>query len=79
MPDPQWYWARTHDMPAMIQYLDHWATAALWSVWYGSFDGGVKVVSSFSHDCGSKFLDILRRLGNGSSLNTEINISVLKY
>ncbi|GFY00373.1 hypothetical protein TNCV_1664121 [Trichonephila clavipes] len=24
-----WYWARTHDMPAMIRYLDHWATAAL--------------------------------------------------
>ncbi|GFT79151.1 hypothetical protein TNCV_3095011 [Trichonephila clavipes] len=27
----QWedcYWARTHDMPAMIRYLDHWATAA---------------------------------------------------
>ncbi|GFX69581.1 hypothetical protein TNCV_1769501 [Trichonephila clavipes] len=23
-----WYWARTHDMPAMIRYLDHWATAA---------------------------------------------------
>ncbi|GFU62355.1 hypothetical protein TNCV_2653301 [Trichonephila clavipes] len=23
----QWYWARTHDMPAMIRYLDHWATA----------------------------------------------------
>ncbi|GFU92574.1 integrase catalytic domain-containing protein [Trichonephila clavipes] len=26
---PQVYWARTHDMPAMIRYLDHWATAAL--------------------------------------------------
>ncbi|GFW61466.1 hypothetical protein TNCV_347141 [Trichonephila clavipes] len=25
----QCYWARIHDMPAMIQYLDHWATAAL--------------------------------------------------
>ncbi|GFX39132.1 hypothetical protein TNCV_359461 [Trichonephila clavipes] len=25
----QWYWARTHDMPATIRYLDHWATAAL--------------------------------------------------
>ncbi|GFS89903.1 hypothetical protein TNCV_4839881 [Trichonephila clavipes] len=24
----QWYWARTHDMPAMIRYLDHWATTA---------------------------------------------------
>ncbi|GFW60766.1 hypothetical protein TNCV_571121 [Trichonephila clavipes] len=24
-----WYWARTHDMPAMIRYLDHWAIAAL--------------------------------------------------
>ncbi|GFX18470.1 hypothetical protein TNCV_3370431 [Trichonephila clavipes] len=23
-----WYWARTHDMPAMIRFLDHWATAA---------------------------------------------------
>ncbi|GFW49828.1 hypothetical protein TNCV_1884921 [Trichonephila clavipes] len=23
----KWYWARTHDMPAMIRYLDHWATA----------------------------------------------------
>ncbi|GFS77097.1 RNA-directed DNA polymerase from mobile element jockey [Trichonephila clavipes] len=23
-----WYWARTHDMPVMIRYLDHWATAA---------------------------------------------------
>ncbi|GFX41836.1 hypothetical protein TNCV_389491 [Trichonephila clavipes] len=23
-----WYWARTRDMPAMIRYLDHWATAA---------------------------------------------------
>ncbi|GFW48558.1 putative RNA-directed DNA polymerase from transposon X-element [Trichonephila clavipes] len=25
----EWSWARTHDMPAMIRYLDHWATAAL--------------------------------------------------
>ncbi|GFY22873.1 hypothetical protein TNCV_2181341 [Trichonephila clavipes] len=24
----RWYWARTHDMPAVIRYLDHWATAA---------------------------------------------------
>ncbi|GFV51480.1 hypothetical protein TNCV_844191 [Trichonephila clavipes] len=24
--DLKWYWARTHDMPAMI--LDHWAAAA---------------------------------------------------
>ncbi|GFW08604.1 hypothetical protein TNCV_2776251 [Trichonephila clavipes] len=24
----KWYWAPTHDMPAMIGYLDHWATAA---------------------------------------------------
>ncbi|GFV29705.1 hypothetical protein TNCV_5001551 [Trichonephila clavipes] len=24
-----WYRARTHDMPAMIRYLDHWATTAL--------------------------------------------------
>ncbi|GFV77930.1 hypothetical protein TNCV_841 [Trichonephila clavipes] len=24
----QWYWAQTHDMPAMIRYLDHWATVA---------------------------------------------------
>ncbi|GFV38095.1 hypothetical protein TNCV_4204051 [Trichonephila clavipes] len=24
----QRYWARTHDMPAMIRYLDHWATTA---------------------------------------------------
>ncbi|GFV85834.1 hypothetical protein TNCV_2004541 [Trichonephila clavipes] len=23
-----WYWARTHDMPARIRCLDHWATAA---------------------------------------------------
>ncbi|GFW90160.1 uncharacterized protein TNCV_1789811 [Trichonephila clavipes] len=23
-----WYWARTHDRPAMIRYLDRWATAA---------------------------------------------------
>ncbi|GFS96262.1 hypothetical protein TNCV_16391 [Trichonephila clavipes] len=28
-----WYWARTHDMPAMIRYLDHWATAALIQIW----------------------------------------------
>ncbi|GFW51836.1 hypothetical protein TNCV_1187681 [Trichonephila clavipes] len=28
-----WYWARTHDMPAMIRYFDHWAIATLepWS------------------------------------------------
>ncbi|GFU48013.1 hypothetical protein TNCV_4967961 [Trichonephila clavipes] len=25
----QWYWARTHDMPAMIRYLDNWDTTAL--------------------------------------------------
>ncbi|GFY24405.1 hypothetical protein TNCV_1014531 [Trichonephila clavipes] len=25
----QRYWAQTHDMPAMIRYLDHWATVAL--------------------------------------------------
>ncbi|GFW54722.1 hypothetical protein TNCV_2653621 [Trichonephila clavipes] len=25
----KWYWARTLDMPAMIRYLDHWATAVL--------------------------------------------------
>ncbi|GFX59507.1 hypothetical protein TNCV_2034361, partial [Trichonephila clavipes] len=25
----QWYWARTHDVPAMIRYLVHWATAVL--------------------------------------------------
>ncbi|GFV34004.1 hypothetical protein TNCV_2614021 [Trichonephila clavipes] len=25
----KWYWARTHDMPAMIRYLDHFATAAI--------------------------------------------------
>ncbi|GFV97477.1 hypothetical protein TNCV_2039851 [Trichonephila clavipes] len=25
----EWYWALTHDMPTMIRYLDHWATAAL--------------------------------------------------
>ncbi|GFV84985.1 transposable element Tc1 transposase [Trichonephila clavipes] len=24
----EWYWARTHDMPTMIRYLDHWAIAA---------------------------------------------------
>ncbi|GFX90917.1 hypothetical protein TNCV_3167481 [Trichonephila clavipes] len=24
----QWYEIRTHDMPPMIRYLDHWATAA---------------------------------------------------
>ncbi|GFV15567.1 hypothetical protein TNCV_4835931 [Trichonephila clavipes] len=24
-----WYRARTHDMPAMIRYLDHWATTTL--------------------------------------------------
>ncbi|GFT53352.1 hypothetical protein TNCV_3323841 [Trichonephila clavipes] len=24
-----WYWTRTHDMPAMIRYLDHWTTAVL--------------------------------------------------
>ncbi|GFX10403.1 hypothetical protein TNCV_1867981 [Trichonephila clavipes] len=24
-----WYWDRTHDMPAMVGYLNHWATAAL--------------------------------------------------
>ncbi|GFW55684.1 hypothetical protein TNCV_120681 [Trichonephila clavipes] len=24
-----WYWARTYDMPDMIRYLNHWATAAL--------------------------------------------------
>ncbi|GFS75702.1 hypothetical protein TNCV_3424491 [Trichonephila clavipes] len=23
-----WNWTRTHDMSAMIRYLDHWATAA---------------------------------------------------
>ncbi|GFU41132.1 hypothetical protein TNCV_1058601 [Trichonephila clavipes] len=23
-----WYWDRTHDMPAMVGYLNHWATAA---------------------------------------------------
>ncbi|GFT03066.1 hypothetical protein TNCV_1361441 [Trichonephila clavipes] len=23
-----WYWTRTHDIPAMIRYVDHWATAA---------------------------------------------------
>ncbi|GFV29537.1 hypothetical protein TNCV_4489911 [Trichonephila clavipes] len=23
-----WYWARTHDMPAMIRYPDHCATGA---------------------------------------------------
>ncbi|GFY32391.1 hypothetical protein TNCV_3558991 [Trichonephila clavipes] len=23
-----WYWSRTRDMPAMIRYLGHWATAA---------------------------------------------------
>ncbi|GFT57220.1 hypothetical protein TNCV_1692271 [Trichonephila clavipes] len=26
-----WYWARTHDMPAMMRYLDHWAAAFLHS------------------------------------------------
>ncbi|GFW23218.1 hypothetical protein TNCV_3803181 [Trichonephila clavipes] len=25
----EWYWDRTHDMPAMVGYLNHWATAAL--------------------------------------------------
>ncbi|GFY00668.1 hypothetical protein TNCV_2140621 [Trichonephila clavipes] len=25
----EWYWARTHDMPAMIRYLDHWAKGIL--------------------------------------------------
>ncbi|GFW46417.1 hypothetical protein TNCV_4811051 [Trichonephila clavipes] len=25
----KWYWDRTHDMPAMVGYLNHWATAAL--------------------------------------------------
>ncbi|GFT60444.1 hypothetical protein TNCV_4972031 [Trichonephila clavipes] len=25
----EWYWARSHDMPTLIRYLDHWATAAL--------------------------------------------------
>ncbi|GFV65984.1 hypothetical protein TNCV_1303751 [Trichonephila clavipes] len=29
----KWYWARTHDMPAMIRYLDDWATAALRINW----------------------------------------------
>ncbi|GFT69481.1 hypothetical protein TNCV_1297661 [Trichonephila clavipes] len=29
MTSLQWYWARTHDMPTMIRYLDHWVTAAL--------------------------------------------------
>ncbi|GFS53642.1 hypothetical protein TNCV_730681 [Trichonephila clavipes] len=24
----RWFWARSHDMPAMIRYLNHWATAA---------------------------------------------------
>ncbi|GFY16505.1 hypothetical protein TNCV_735341 [Trichonephila clavipes] len=24
----KWYWDRTHDMPAMVGYLNHWATAA---------------------------------------------------
>ncbi|GFX56091.1 uncharacterized protein TNCV_1954111 [Trichonephila clavipes] len=28
-----WYWDRTHDMPAMVGYLNHWATAALIVIW----------------------------------------------
>ncbi|GFV21263.1 hypothetical protein TNCV_4323031 [Trichonephila clavipes] len=24
----KWYWDRTHDMPAMVGYRNHWATAA---------------------------------------------------
>ncbi|GFY15757.1 hypothetical protein TNCV_1284021 [Trichonephila clavipes] len=28
----RWYWARTHDMTAMIRYLDHRATAALMTI-----------------------------------------------
>ncbi|GFX75769.1 hypothetical protein TNCV_2237411 [Trichonephila clavipes] len=28
IPSLRWYWARTHDMPAMIRYFDHWAAAA---------------------------------------------------
>ncbi|GFX51904.1 retrovirus-related Pol polyprotein from transposon 412 [Trichonephila clavipes] len=24
----KWYWDQTHDMPAMVGYLNHWATAA---------------------------------------------------
>ncbi|GFX86158.1 uncharacterized protein TNCV_2560401 [Trichonephila clavipes] len=27
-PTRRWYWARTHDMPAMVGYLNYWATAA---------------------------------------------------
>ncbi|GFW31020.1 hypothetical protein TNCV_4522891 [Trichonephila clavipes] len=43
------YWARTHDMPTTIRYLDHWATAApfqdrryhpsLERAWYSSGHG----------------------------------------
>ncbi|GFU45485.1 hypothetical protein TNCV_3625861 [Trichonephila clavipes] len=25
----RWYWAQSHDMPVMIRYIDHWATADL--------------------------------------------------
>ncbi|GFT91134.1 hypothetical protein TNCV_4043811 [Trichonephila clavipes] len=33
-----WYWDRTHDMPAMVGNLNHWATAAPLNKW----EGGIK-------------------------------------
>ncbi|GFW94377.1 hypothetical protein TNCV_1433121 [Trichonephila clavipes] len=62
-PGIKWYWARTHDMPAMIRYLDHWATAAT-----PRFDGRIhgipleeyNVPSGYStHPCTSNLTDVL--------------------
>ncbi|GFW15595.1 putative DD41D transposase [Trichonephila clavipes] len=42
--EPAWYRARTHDMSAMIRYLDHWATAVLWmelELWDGDVKNGI--------------------------------------
>ncbi|GFT24682.1 uncharacterized protein TNCV_2856181 [Trichonephila clavipes] len=36
----EWYWARTHGMPTMIRYLDHWAIAALLSLGIVPFEYG---------------------------------------
>ncbi|GFW97760.1 hypothetical protein TNCV_1425231 [Trichonephila clavipes] len=51
----KWYRARTHDMPAMIRYLDHWATAALLNL------------SKFKHPP----IGVVRKLGEGYHIRND--------
>ncbi|GFW48474.1 hypothetical protein TNCV_1110331 [Trichonephila clavipes] len=71
--DLKWYWARTHGMPAMIRYLDHWATAAPSNLEMGSEIGrqmrdGIgkwEIVNADDQESGTKLLNYCIAIGPG--------------